>query len=222
VEAPDLRPAGAIPQATGAWDASVCARPDAAADVLHLELRSPPADDAERLVGRARDVRERHALHRQSELLAAPAAEQAAKAPCTRVLAQSAERSSLAPVAVAQLNAPESKQRAPRKQMQMQMEVRRLEAFELQTAPRGVPAVRLRASMPVEAQLLGAWEQPEPSEMHSRKLPAALWASPAAAQPSLGGSLRPGARLQVFPPEHVSLSRPRDAEPPVRQPPSSA
>ena len=77
--------------------------------------------------------------------------------------------------------------------------------------------------MPVAAQPLGAREQPEPSEMHSRKLPeAALRASPAEAQPSLGGSLQPEVRLQAFPPEHVSLSRPRDAEPPVRPPPSSA
>jgi hypothetical protein len=96
VEAPDPRPADALPQETDAWDASASARPDARADAVHLELRPPSADVAEKLAGRVRDAPVSDAT-RRSALLAALAAEPHAGEPCTPAAAQFAERSSAAP-----------------------------------------------------------------------------------------------------------------------------
>ena len=48
VEAPDPRPADALPPEPTASDASACARPDAAADGPHPVLRLPLADGVER------------------------------------------------------------------------------------------------------------------------------------------------------------------------------
>jgi hypothetical protein len=81
----------------GAWDASVCAHPDAA-DVcpeLHWLLQE---DGVERLAGQEQDGRAQDARLR-SELLAAPAAELHAPAPCTPDVVRSAERSCAAPEA---------------------------------------------------------------------------------------------------------------------------
>ena len=78
-------PADARPRATAAWDASACARQDAAADVARQELFPQPAVGAERSAGRVRDVRERDVTCRRWERRAARVAQWDAEAPCIRV-----------------------------------------------------------------------------------------------------------------------------------------
>jgi len=92
VEAPDPRPADARLPATAASDASASARPDAMADAVHLELRPPSADVAEKWAARVRDAPVSDAI-RRSVLLAAPAAEPPAAELYTRVAARFAEQS---------------------------------------------------------------------------------------------------------------------------------
>ena len=98
VEAPGQRPADALPQETDAWDASASARPDATADAVHLELRPPSVDVAEKWADRVQDAPVSDAT-RRSALLAVLAAEPHAAEPCTPDAARFAERSSAAPEA---------------------------------------------------------------------------------------------------------------------------
>jgi hypothetical protein len=103
----DLRQADARPQGPTAWDAWDGAHRDATVDALRRPVRPGQrrVDGAERLAGRVRDVRERHALRRRWELQAALAAElEAPAAPglCTRVADQFAARSCAARAAAEQ------------------------------------------------------------------------------------------------------------------------
>jgi hypothetical protein len=98
-EAPDLRPADALPQALAAWDASDDAHRDEAAAVADLHRVLAWVDAAGKLVVPAPDVREPHASRRQWELQVALEAEPDEPELCTRVVALFAERSSAAPAA---------------------------------------------------------------------------------------------------------------------------
>jgi hypothetical protein len=95
-EAPDLRPADALPRALAAWDASVAAHPDAAADAAHLQgLHLEPADAAEKSVGQELGVPEQHASRRRSAPQVVPvvAVETDARALCTQAVVQFVEQS---------------------------------------------------------------------------------------------------------------------------------
>jgi hypothetical protein len=86
------------------------ARRGEAADAARLQGPRPAwADGVEKSAGRERDVPERRALHRQSELQAVPAAvlKLAAPALCTQVAARFGERSCAAPVVAEQLALPQ-------------------------------------------------------------------------------------------------------------------
>jgi hypothetical protein len=116
-EAPDLRPADALPRALAAWDAWGAAHPDEAVDAVHLPgLRLELADAAEKLAGQELDVPEQHASRHQSELqvVLAVAVETDALELCTQAAAQSVEQSCAAPVVAQQLALPQQQAKAAR------------------------------------------------------------------------------------------------------------
>jgi hypothetical protein len=197
VEAPVQHPADAPPQATAAWDASAFARPDAAADAVHREVRPLPADDAEKSADRVRDALARDACRRSAHQ-AAPASEPHVEELCTPAGARSAERSCAAPEAPEPLDAPSWEppvERSPKPQALPQMK-----RVRLATASPDVPAAR-RLTMELEtillqARLPGAQEQPGPPEPQP---------------PALPERPLPALAPQVFLPEHAQLAAPSDA-----------
>lgn len=90
-----------------ASDASACARPDEAEDVVHLRLEGLAVGDAGRLAGRERGVREQDASCRRAHRLVLSAQRDAVAEPCTRGAARSAEQSYAAQAAAADPQSPE-------------------------------------------------------------------------------------------------------------------
>ena len=106
----DQRRADALQQELSEWDALACARQDAAADAVNLELRPQQVDGAEKWAARVQDGRAWGALRRQLELPVGPAAARPVSAPCIQVLDPSVERSCAEPAAVS-VAAPNSAQK---------------------------------------------------------------------------------------------------------------
>jgi hypothetical protein len=174
VEAPDPLPADARRQATAVWDASACARPDAAADAVHPEVRPQPADGAERWADLARDAQGRDAHCHRSAPRAALAAEPDAAELCTPAVVRFAERSFAAPEAAER---PEESVQRNASQSEPPEE-RSLKLPEEEPAPLAapdVPAARLRAAMLQKARPPGAPEQQKPMVTQPEaQLPASL------------------------------------------------
>jgi hypothetical protein len=191
VEAPDPRPADELPRATAAWDASACARRDAAMGAA--DLRPQLAGGVERWAGLARDVPARDATCRRLEPRAAPAAKPPAEAPCRPVAARFAERSSAAPEVAEQPGAPQGQPLAGRSPKPPAVFPRK-DLVLLAAAP-GVPTARPQATMPPEAQRMDVQKQPEP-------LAAGLPALPEMPLPASSPEAPPP---QVFLPELVAL-----------------
>ena len=113
VEAPDRRPTDAPQRATAAWDASVCARQDGAADAHPALLSLQPADGVGKWAGPARDVRERRASRHRLEHQAAPEVELASLEPYIPDAAPFGERSCAAPVVAEQMAEAQRVERSP-------------------------------------------------------------------------------------------------------------
>jgi hypothetical protein len=163
VEAPDLHPADAHPQARSAWDASVCAHPDAAADEARLYLRHRRQREAgvEKLAGRERDVRAQDGKFRRLELQAAPAAELAAPALCKLDVARSVGRSC---AELEEAEQPDALKQEPRAEHSRKPPQSRLQAEPAQqkAAPRAVPAGRQPATRKPAALQPAQEAQPQP------------------------------------------------------------
>jgi len=156
----------ARPLVLSAWDASVCVRPDAAADEAHLHLRSLRQREAvvEKLAGRARDAQVPDGKFRRLELQAVPEAEAEPDAPalCTPAVARFAERSCAAPEEAEQPDALTQEPRAERLPKPPEAHLQR-EPVRQAAQPRAAPAVRQLAMRKLAALLLAQEAQPRPA-----------------------------------------------------------
>ena len=200
VEAPDLRPADARPPETAAWDALASARLVATVDAVHLELRPPSADVAEKWADRARDAPVSD-VNRRSALLAARAAEPPAAELCTPAAARFAGRSCAAAEAQMEQRSDAARQEPlPACSLKSLADLPQPEHVPLSAVSPGVPAARPLAPMPPEAQRR-AQEQLEPRVVQPPTLPEA---PQPASQPE---EQLPQASL----PEHAQRAAPSDA-----------
>ena len=221
-EAPAPLLADAHPQAPTAWDASACARPDAAADAAHLEPRPPSADGAERWAAQEQDGRAPGARRRRLGPRAAPAAEPHAAEPCTPAAARFAERSCAAEEAREQKKQSDALQSRPLAEHSLKPpeSLPREEPVPLAVAP-GVSPAHWWATILLEARPLDAQEQPEP--LVAKRPATPLPASSPQVRLQAGRRQLEARPPQAFPPEHASPAAPLDA--PLRaasQLPSSA